>query len=71
MKVHSNGAWGAYAEFVYIDEEGFLYTACTIGFVPDAYGLSEVPEYQIRLSEDNINITTDDPDILFECLGEL
>lgn len=71
MKVHSNGMWGPNAEFVYVDEEGFLYTACAIGFTLDTSGLNEIPEYQIRRSESEFLLTTDDPDILFQCLGEL
>jgi hypothetical protein len=71
LKVHSNGAYGTDSEFVYVDAEGNLLTACTIGFGSDPTGLLSVPEYIINKSEFEMEYTTVDPDSIYECLGEL
>lgn len=71
MKVHSNGGYGEDAQFVYVDKEGNLLTACNIGYTPIGNGINEVPEFCIYTSEFDMEITIEDPDIKFECLGEL
>lgn len=72
MKVHSDGGYGENCEFVYIDEDDNLLTACVIDFIPDSCGLSRnVPLYLINRSENEMLTTETDPDSSFECLGEL
>ena len=72
MKVHSNGGYGEYCQFVYMDEDGGLLTACTIDFVPDSRGFEHhVPLYLIFFANGDMSTSYDDPDTLYECLGEL
>lgn len=68
MNVHSEGIGGM---FVYVDDQGEILLGWCSGTVPDGSGLSEIAEYVIFRSENDMDCTTTDPDTKYELLGEL
>lgn len=62
---------GEWCQFVYIDSQGDLLTACCVGQSAHHSGFGTTPDYVIFRAENEMEYTTTDPDLNYECLGEL